>query len=82
MYKYVLIGLVVLLSTGCTSEPEAVRALDGAGYTDVRITGWKPLKCDDRDTFSTGFVAVGPTGKNVSGSVCSGFLKGATIRLD
>lgn len=67
---------------GCTSEPEATRALTGAGYTNIKMTGYRFLLCDEKDSWSTGFEATGPNGNRVSGAVCSGVLKGATIRLD
>lgn len=67
---------------GCTSETEATRALSGAGYSDIKMTGYRPFLCDEKDTLSTGFEATGPNGNRVSGAVCSGILKGATIRFD
>lgn len=72
----------VLGTTGCTSADEAHRALAGAGYKDVTITGYRFFLCDEKDTWSTGFEATGPSGQKVSGAVCSGIMKGATIRLD
>ncbi len=68
--------------SGCTSETEATRALTGAGYTNITMTGYRFFLCDENDTWSTGFEATGPNGNRVSGAVCSGVLKGATIRLD
>jgi len=72
----------VLILCACTAPDTATSALDGAGYTDIQITGWRAFSCSKDDTFSTGFRAKGPTGKSVTGVVCSGLLKGATIRTD
>lgn len=72
----------VLGTAGCTSADEANRALSGAGYKNVTITGYRFFLCDEKDTWSTGFEATGPSGRHVSGAVCSGIMKGATIRLD
>lgn len=72
---------IVFLSA-CTNGDGAVRALEGAGYTNIKITGYRILGCSDDDTFHTGFTAKGSNGKPVSGVVCSGVLKGSTIRLD
>ncbi len=58
------------------------RQLLEAGYSQVDVSGWNFLACSEDDVFRIGFTALGPTGKSVSGTVCSGFLKGATIRLD
>lgn len=79
----IIIGVLsVVVLAGCTASDEAVRALSGAGYAKIEVTGYRFFGCDEKDTFSTGFKAVGPTGQPVSGVVCSGLLKGATIRVD
>lgn len=78
----VLAVLVLLAVVGCTNEDHATRALRGAGYTDVAFTGYRLFMCSEDDMFATGFQAIGPTGQRVAGVVCSGFLKGATIRAD
>jgi hypothetical protein len=70
------------LLSGCTSEPEAERALSGAGYNNITMTGYRFFLCDERDSWSTGFKATGPSGQRVTGAVCSGVMKGATVRLD
>jgi hypothetical protein len=73
---------VCLLVAGCSDSTTAERALDAAGYTNVKTTGYKFFSCGKDDAFSTGFIAKGPTGKNVTGAVCSGWFKSSTIRLD
>lgn len=80
--KLILIGLSVAILAGCTSSDGATRALDSAGYSQIQITGFRFFGCGEDDNFRTGFAAVGPTGKPVTGVVCGGFLKGSTIRLD
>lgn len=81
----IVIAVVTLLA-GCTDNPGAMRALKGAGYHDIKITGYRFLGCDSGkgsdDNWHTGFDAVGPTGERVTGVVCAGFLKGNTIRTD
>ena len=76
-----LLVAVIALGTGCTSSNEAERVLAANGYTDVQITGYAMFSCSEDDQFKTGFKATAPSGQKVSGAVCSGFLKGATIRL-
>lgn len=81
--KIATILLVALVLAGCTNETDARRALDGAGYSNIALQGYAWFACDGKsDTFATKFSANGPTGKPVSGAVCSGFLKGSTIRTD
>jgi len=80
--KLILLGLSVVILSGCTSSDGATRALDSAGYSQIQITGFRFFGCGEDDNFRTGFAAVGPTGKPVTGVVCGGFLKGSTIRLD
>lgn len=86
MIVIAIIAIVVVafggLITGCTDKPAAARSLEGAGYSDIVLTGYRWRGCSDDDTFHTGFTAKGPTGKSVSGVVCSGWFKGATIRTD
>jgi hypothetical protein len=77
----ILVGLA-LACASCTAPDSATRALTGAGYKNVVLTGYRFTGCGEGDTFHTGFQAQGPTGQAVSGVVCSGILKGSTIRLD
>lgn len=81
MRKIALILVLVALA-GCTDEGAARKALDGSGFTDVKITSYAYFGCGKEDTFHTGFEARGPSGQFVDGVVCSGWMKGATIRFD
>lgn len=75
-------SVILFGMTGCTDSSEAKRVLENAGFTSVKITGWSPFSCSKDDFFRTGFTAIGPTGRSVSGTVCSGILfKGSTIRF-
>ena len=78
---YVLIALIVVGSAGCEDEEGAAKALEKAGYTNIETTGYTFFGCDKNDFYRTTFKAVGPTGIEVEGVVCSGFFKGNTIRL-
>lgn len=80
--RKILVLALVLCMVGCSSPKDAQKALEGAGYTEVRITGYRFFGCSKDDAFSTGFTAKGPTGKEVSGVVCSDWFKGSTIRTD
>lgn len=79
MKKLMMVVAAIALA-GCSDSETATKALDGAGYTAIRTDGFA-LGCGRDDQFSTGFKASGPTGKPVSGVVCSGWMKGATIRM-
>lgn len=81
MKKLILIVSIAALSA-CTQTDRATSALQDAGYTSIRITGYAWFSCSEKDTFATSFEAVGPSGRKASGAVCSGFFKGQTIRLD
>lgn len=80
--KKLLLLLFAVSLFSCTDEDGAERILEENGYTDIEITGYKAFCCGEDDTFKTGFRATGPTGKPVSGCVCSGWGKGGTIRFD
>lgn len=76
-----LLLMFASLMAGCTDTGRATRVLADAGYKSVRLTGYSFLLCGKDDDFSTGFEATSPSGALVSGAVCSGWFKGATIRL-
>ena len=81
----ILAGIVlylVLMPVACTSPSTAQRTLEENGYTHVQLTGYRWFVCDSHDAFSTGFTAISPAGKPVSGAVCAGWFKGNTIRFD
>lgn len=79
--KYILVICVMIVAlTGCTSEQDARRALEAEGFTVIEITGYRFFGCGDDDAFKTGFVATNQGGKRVEGVVCSGWFKSATIR--
>jgi hypothetical protein len=83
MQRAILAAVVCAALVGCTAESDARRALEGAGYTDIVLTGYGWFECGRDDTFATAFTATGPTGKRVSGTVCAGLLlKGQTIRTN
>ena len=80
MKKFLLLAAVLV--AGCTAQNTAKRVLAQQGYSDVRITGYRLFMCAESDDFSTGFEATSPSGVRVTGAVCSGWLKGATVRFD
>lgn len=81
--KIILLFIASCLLVGCTDGDKTRRILSDQGYTDIEITGYKVFECGDDYTFHTGFKAKAPnTHKPVSGVVCSGVLKGASIKLD
>lgn len=80
MIKYLL--LATLLLSGCTKTDSTRQLLAEQGYTNIKIKGYAPLSCSDDDTFKTKFIATNSNGKVVKGVVCSGVLKGSTIRFD
>lgn len=77
----VIAALALLASCGVNPE-EARRALEAQGMSNVRITGYAFFGCAETDDFSSKFEAIGANGKLVTGVVCSGLLKGVTVRFD
>jgi len=77
-----LLILVSLSLVSCTQNDKSLRILEDAGYKNITITGYRMWGCGEDDQFSTGFKAIGTTGRKVSGVVCGGFFKNSTIRLD
>ncbi|MFA3055859.1 hypothetical protein [Acinetobacter pittii] len=74
--------LIFLLLSGCSSSNDATKALKANGFTDIQTHGHAFWGCSEDDTFSTKFTAKNQHGQKVNGVVCSGWLKGSTIRFD
>ncbi len=60
----------------------ARKALRDAGLKPVKVGGYSFFACGKDDTFSTQFTATNAQGQTVTGTVCSGWLKGKTVRFD
>lgn len=77
--KKLIVPIVLLGLSACTSsQNEVKRVLAADGVTEITLTGYDFFTCGN-DTFSSGFKGV-KNGKQVSGAVCAGWLKGYTIR--
>lgn len=82
------IFLLILLSvalTSCSQPQHATEILRSQGFRDVQIRPWGVLtlfQCSQDDLFKTPFTANSQANAQVSGVVCSGFLKGSTIRFN
>lgn len=70
------------LAAGCTDPTAATKALDDAAFKEVKITGYRIFGCGEDYTFHTGFEAKNVNNKLVTGVVCSGWLKGSSIKFD
>lgn len=82
MKKLLLMIPALAALAACTAPDKATQVLEAQGFTEVRTTGYSPFACGKDDTFRTGFKAKSPSGREVEGTVCSGFLKGSTVRFD
>lgn len=83
MNKLMILSVLSLVSlTACTDPKTAARAVRNVGLENFVATGYRFTGCSDDDTFATGFTAKNARGEQVTGVVCSGFLKGATVRFD
>jgi hypothetical protein len=81
----ITLSLLLILLGGCTNPNGATTILGAQGFTDIQINpvgpGWL-FRCSEDDQVRTPFTAVSPSGTEVNGVVCTGFLKGSTIRFD
>lgn len=82
--KYIALVLTITLLCSCAPmrDETAIRALSATGYTKIELHGMAFFGCDKNDFFRKSFTAKSPNGQSVSGVVCGGFLKGATVRID
>lgn len=79
--KYIILFLTSFLFS-CTAPQKSERALQKAGFTKIKITGYKPFSCSEDDQFSTGFEANNSNNERVEGVVCCGlYAKNCTIRF-
>ena len=83
MKKIVSAIALAILIAGCTDEDGARRAVEAMGFKNVKTTGYSMFSCGRDDGYATGFEAVSADGtRRVTGTVCSGWFKGATVRFD
>lgn len=83
MKKILLIGIASLfVISGCTNDNAAQDALISMGMSDVEMTGYRFFGCSKDDTFKTGFKARDARGRDITGVVCGGLMKGSTVRFD
>ena len=73
--------ITFLLTAACTSERDVEKYAKMEGWESYKVEGYGIFACSEKDVFSTKFTAV-KGGKTFSGVICSGFLKGATLRLN
>lgn len=83
MKKTIIAIAALTILVGCGVNPQtATRALEAQGLTQVDIGGWSMFGCGQEDNFKSSFKAVGANGQKVTGTVCSGWFKGVTVRYD
>ena len=75
------LALAIMLPA-CTDAETAKNAAENIGLTEVEVTGFRWFGCSEDDAFRTGFSGIRADGKYVTGVVCSGWFKGATVRFD
>ncbi len=78
-----VIGVVTILcisSGSCDiSKTDSMRILSSEGVSNVQLSGYQWFECGRDDTFSQGFQG-NKNGHQVQGVLCSGWLKGITVR--
>lgn len=81
--KIVLLSILALSLSACgVNHKQGRRALEAQGMTDIHIGSWAIIGCGRDDDFSSYFTAKDANGKEVSGTLCGGWLKGITVRYD
>lgn len=81
MKKFTALIFTSILLSSC-STGVATDALQKAGYTNIHITTYRLFVCANNESYHTGFVANDSTGKQITGTVCSDFLKKTSIHPD
>jgi hypothetical protein len=79
----IIITVFTITIFSCTNESSAKKALLDSGYHPIDVGGYAWFDGSDDDVFKTRFKAYSPdSSRIVTGTVCSGWFKGSTIRLD
>lgn len=81
MVKSLLVIILAFTLIACSSPDDATRVLKAQGFTHIQTRG-AFFGCGRGEVFRTRFTAKSVTGESVTGVVCSGWLKGSTIRYD
>lgn len=84
MKNSIVAALLAVSLTACfpMKDETARRALESQGLTDIQFHGIALIGCGEKDMFRKKFTATTMHGTAVSGVVCGGVLKGATVRTD
>jgi outer membrane murein-binding lipoprotein Lpp len=84
MKKILLVAALVASMglAGCSDPTAAKRAVENMGMSQVETGGYSFFACAKDDNFATKFTATNSKGDRVSGTVCSAWLKGSTVRFD
>ena len=83
LFVIVLLFYLLITPATCTDEVGAKDALIKAGYHPIEVGGYGYFQGSEDDTYVTKFKAYSPDSSQiVTGVVCSGVMKGKTIRLD
>lgn len=81
-----LIIILFLVLAGCSKDSRKESAnstLRGHGFSDIRLAGTPWLSCGKKDSLwiSYMFEAKNPHGKQVSGMVCCGAMRGCIVKF-
>lgn len=79
----IIVGITFGLLTvvGVEDNVDATRVLTQTGYTNITIVGRIAFVCAKGELWHTEFNARANGGQMVHGVVCSGILKGSTVRI-
>ena len=76
--------ILLIFCLGCTNNKDFIKGkkqLENQGYNKTIHNQYLLYQCDDKDNYSSGFTALDKKGNKVEGCICSGVLKGVTIRF-
>ncbi len=82
MSEKILLLASILLLSACTDPPRAIEAIENTGLKPISVGGYSFFGCSKDDYWRTNFTAKRPDGKIISGQVCEGIFKGATVRFN
>jgi hypothetical protein len=81
--KIIALSALGIILASCGVNPDkAKQVLESQGIKNPVVGGYAWFSCSKDDSFGSNWTGEGQNGKQVSGVICGGWLKGYTVRFD
>jgi hypothetical protein len=77
---FILLAALGLASCG-PMKADVIHDVEDYGFSEVEIGSWTAFYCGKDDVWGYHFTATNSQGRRITGVVCRGAFKGATVRI-